>query len=138
MGIPGDGRYLVQPVHVDDLAALCVEAARGEEPRVIDAVGPEILAYRDLVDRIRRAIGSRARLVAVPIPVALVASRAIGQVVHDVVLTRDEIDGLTAGLLVSNRPPACPTSFSAWISREGPALGRRYASELARHFANAS
>ena len=69
-GIPGDGRYRVQPVHVDDLAALCIRAAAGETPMTIDAVGPEVMSYRHLVASIGAAVGSRARLVNLPVPVS--------------------------------------------------------------------
>lgn len=137
-GIPGRGGYHVQPVHVDDLAALCVEAAAGEESRVIDAVGPDAMTYRDLVAAIRQAIGSRAHLVDLPVPIVVAASRAIGCLVDDVVLTRHEIDGLMAGLLVSRDTPTCPTSFTDWIAREGPGLGRKYASEVERHYRSAA
>src|SRR5579862_7954102 len=47
--LPGDGRYPVQPVHVDDLARICVEAAHFDRDAVIDAAGPETMPFGDLV-----------------------------------------------------------------------------------------
>jgi NADH dehydrogenase len=47
---------------------------------------------------------------------------------------RDEVKGLSAGLLVSEDTPTCATRFSDWIRERGDSLGRRYASELARHW----
>jgi NADH dehydrogenase len=55
--------------------------------------------------------------------------------VRDVVLTPDEIDGLMAGLLVSDEPPLGEISFSDWLDHTGGSVGRRYANELRRHFA---
>ncbi len=134
-GIPGDGAYPVQPVHVDDLASLCVREGQRDGTTTVDAVGPEVLSFRELVRIVRSAVASHARLVQVPPRLALAAAGVVGLAVRDVVLTRDEIAGLMAGLLVSGAPPTCPTRFSDWVTREADRLGRSYSSELARHFA---
>ena len=81
-----------------------------------------------------RVDGSRARLIHVRPSVALLAARMAGWLVRDVVLTRDEIDGLMAGHLVSADPPTASTRFTEWLEAEGATLGRRYASELGRHY----
>lgn len=54
----------------------------------------------------------------------------------DVVLTRDEIEGLSAGLCVSGDPPVTttPTKLSEWLTDHKDTLGRVYASELQRHY----
>lgn len=62
------------------------------------------------------------------------ASRALGLLVHDVVLTPDEISGLTAGLLVSHEAPLGRISFSGWLAENSATIGRSYANELRRHF----
>jgi NADH dehydrogenase len=49
-----------------------------------------------------------------------------------VLLTRDEIAGLMANLLVTSSPPAGTTKLSDWAREHAADLGRRYASELAR------
>ncbi|MCS6950470.1 MAG: hypothetical protein NZ520_08430, partial [bacterium] len=48
------------------------------------------------------------------------------------VITREEIAGLMANLLVTSSPPAGKTRFSEWVRENAPLLGRRYHSELAR------
>lgn len=136
--VPGDGRYLVQPVHVEDLTRICLEAARADGDVVLDAAGPETLSFAELVHVVRRAIGSRAPVIRVPPAAMVAAARALGLVVRDVVLTPDEIRGLTAGLLVSHQPPLGEIRFSEWLSEAGRSLGLRYANELGRHFAPAS
>ena len=65
------------------------------------------------------------------------AARAFGMVVGDVVLTPDEITGLTGGLLVSHHPPTGRIPFSRWIAEHAASIGRSYANELHRHFATA-
>ena len=132
--IAGSGDYPIQPVFVDDLAQLAVNAGAGSEDVVLDAVGPETFTFEEMVRLIARRVGSRARLIHVRPSVALLAARMAGWLVRDVVLTRDEIDGLRAGHLVSADPPTASTRFTEWLEAEGATLGRRYASELGRHY----
>ena len=132
--VPGDGRYRVQPIHVDDFAHICLRAARGLTDVIADAAGPDTMVFEQLVRAIRRALGSHTPILhASPAGMAALA-RALGFVVRDVVLTADEIRGLTAGLLVSHRPPLGRISFIEWLRGSGPTLGRAYANELDRHF----
>jgi nucleoside-diphosphate-sugar epimerase len=132
--VPGDGRYLVQPVHVDDLARICVRAAHGRGGVIMDAAGPDTMSFEELVRAIRDAVGRRTPILHEP-PAAMAAlARALGLVVRDVVLTADEIRGLTSGLLVSHQPALGHISFLEWLKEHGPTLGRAYANELDRHF----
>lgn len=131
---PGGGEYRLQPVYVDDLAALLIDAGAGESGVVFDAVGPEQYRLTELVEVLREAVGSHARVVTVPAAVALGLSKLVGRVVRDVVLTSDELEGLRAGLLVSKGPPTAATSFREWTNEHGRQLGRSWASELTRHY----
>jgi NADH dehydrogenase len=135
-GIPGDGRYRVQPVHVDDVADLCVRIGGSDDPVEIDAAGPERFTFDELVRLVKAAVRSRALLVHMPVTVVLATTRLIGLGVRDVVLTRDELRELMESLLASNASPAgtCPTRFSEWIRANAEEVGRRYSSELARNF----
>jgi NADH dehydrogenase len=132
--LPGDGRYLVQPIHVDDLARICLHAAHGCSGVIMDAAGPDTMSFEELVRAIRNAVGRRTPILRAPPAVMATLSRALGLVVRDVVLTADEIRGLTAGLLVSYQPALGDISFIEWLKEKGSALGRVYANELGRHF----
>ena len=46
----GDGRYRLQPIHVDDFAALLEAQGRATGNVVIDAVGPESFTYEELAE----------------------------------------------------------------------------------------
>jgi NADH dehydrogenase len=133
-GMPGFGRYTVQPVHVDDVARICQEAAGGEPGRVLDAAGPETLEYRQLVALIREAVGSRSLVLPMPGPLVLAAARILGLVVRDVVLTADEIRELTSSLLTSTQPPLGEIRLSDWVRANAQTLGRRWSSELDRNY----
>lgn len=133
-GMIGAGEYKTQPVYVDDLAELAVRMGESNENLVMDAVGPETFRFRDLVSLIRNSIGSKALIVPMKPATALLFARIIGGLVGDVLLTRDEVDGLMGGLLVSEEAPTCPTKFTEWLSGNNSRLGRSYSSEIARHY----
>jgi uncharacterized protein YbjT (DUF2867 family) len=132
--VPGSGRYPVQPVHIDDLAAICIGSADAAADVTLDAAGPETLTFEELIRAMRSAVGARTPIVHVPPRVMSIASRGLGAIVRDVVLTPEEIRGLMDGLLVSHEPPLGQVSFSAWLEHSGDAIGRAYASELDRHY----
>ena len=132
--VPGDGRYRVQPVSVGDVARIAVAAGRAEGNPTVDAAGPDTLAFERLVSLIRAAVGSRAAIVhAHPgLTLRLIALAGLG--LRDIVLTREELDGLMASLLVSAEPPRGTDRFADWVERNAAELGRRYVSELARNW----
>ncbi len=131
-GVFGNGEYRLQPIHVDDLAALAVEHGAGRENIIVDAIGPETFTYRELVKTIDEAIGKNRPIISVPPSLGLLVGNILGKCVDDVMITREEIKGLMADLLVTNSPPAGKTVLTDWIQNHADSLGKRYTSELAR------
>ncbi|RJQ85429.1 MAG: NAD-dependent epimerase/dehydratase family protein [Desulfobacteraceae bacterium] len=131
-GVFGNGRYRLQPIYVDDLAGLAVEYGDKRENITLDAIGPETFTYRDLVKTIAEIIGKRRPIVSVPPRLGYLAGALIGKMVGDVMITRDEVQGLMANLLFVQSPPAATTRFTDWAKRHSQTLGLHYASELAR------
>jgi uncharacterized protein YbjT (DUF2867 family) len=132
--IGGRGDYRVRGIHVDDLARLCVELGARDDKVVVDAVGPQSLTFRELVDAVRTAVGSHAVVVPVPGLVLVTASRVLGTVLRDTLLTRDEYDAMVDGLADSDAPSTGRIQLTDWITEHRSELGRRYANELDRHF----
>ncbi len=131
-GVFGDGAYRLQPIYVDDLAALAVEQGQAHEDRVIDAIGPETFTYRQLVDTLGKLIGHRRPIISLPPVLGYAAGWLIGRLVGDVLITRDEVSGLMQDLLYTNSPPAGTTRLTAWVQQHSETLGHFYASELRR------
>ena len=132
--VAGDGHYRAQPVYVGDLADLAVSSAETPDNTTVDAVGPETYTFDDLVYLLEKSVGSRAKIAHMPLALALSLSRIVGYFVRDIVLTREEIDGLSGNLLVSAEPPRATTKLSDWLAENGGLLGQNYASELDRHY----
>lgn len=131
-GVFGDGQYRLQPIYVDDLAELAVREGRSNQKSVIDAIGPETFTFRGLVETIGAIIGKPRPIVSVSPGFGYLVARAVGKMVGDVFLTREEIEGLMRNLLWTTSEPAGKTKLTAWGRRHAATLGVRYASELAR------
>ncbi|MEO5887846.1 MAG: NAD(P)H-binding protein [Anaerolineales bacterium] len=133
--IPGDGSYGIQPVHVEDLADLAVEGVYRADNYTIDAVGPDIFTFKEMVELIGEKIGAKRPMISVPPRLALLAAQFLSIFVKDVLLTPEEVDGLMAGLLVSKEPPTGQTSLANWLDAHKKHAGAKYASELKKHYA---
>ena len=136
MPLPGDGKYRIQPVFVEDLARLAADAARGGDNVEMDAVGPEVFTYAELVKLVRKKTGARCMVVPAPRWATLAAGKVLGRVLGDILITKDEIKGLSRGLLVSHAdaPAPAPTGLTGWLDENGGDLGKTYASEVKRHY----
>lgn len=132
--IPGSGDYRLQPIAADDLAEIAVTAGQARQNQLIDAVGPEVFTFETLVRVIAATVHSRALIVHLPPNLALFLSRLIGRFVRDVVLTKEELDGLMSNLLVVDGPPTGRTRLSDWLNEHADSVGQHYASELERHY----
>jgi NADH dehydrogenase len=128
----GDGQYRVQPIHVDDLAALAVEEGRARENRTLDAVGPETYTFVGLMEELSRALGVRRLLVPVPPALGLASAWLLGKLLRDVVVTRDEVAGLMQELLYTGAKPTGSIRLSEWARTHAATLGLRWSSELGR------
>ena len=121
-GIYGDGRYRLQPIYVDDLAAAAIDHMTGAANETVDAIGPETYSYRGMVEMIAREIGSRALVVSMPSMLASQAVRMLGWMVGDVINTRGEVRGLMQEKLYVRSPPL-GTALFGW-RRESPIRSR--------------
>ncbi len=131
-GVFGDGHYRLQPIYVDDLARLAVEQGQQREKAIINAIGPETFTYNELVEKIGIIIGRKRPIISVPPAIGYLAGSLIGKIVGDVLITREEIEGLMADLLYVDTPPTGQTRLTTWSREHAAWLGKNYASELSR------
>jgi uncharacterized protein YbjT (DUF2867 family) len=132
--IPGDGQYEIQPVHVDDVARLCVELGAESQNLIRDAAGPETFTFEEFVRTIGAEIGRARPLIHSPTQLALAMAGLIGLIVRDVVVNGQELAGLMSNLCVSSEPAAGEIRLSDWLEHNAGTLGREYASEIDRNF----
>jgi NADH dehydrogenase len=132
--VGGTGGYRIRPVHVDDLARLCLGAGSATQTYTLDAVGPERPSFYDLVCFIKDAVGSRSRVTRVPGALIPLAARVLGWALRDTLLTGDEYRAMADGLADTDGPPTGQVALTRWITQNKETLGRAYANEIGRHF----
>jgi NADH dehydrogenase len=130
----GSGDYRLQPIFVEDMAEIAVNAAQKDDNIIMDAAGPETYTFDELVRLIADKVRSRAKIIHLRPGMAFFFSWLVGRLVNDVVLTRDEVGGLMANLLISREAPTGQTHLSEWLAQNADRVGARYASELKQHY----
>ncbi len=133
--IPGTGDYLIQPVFIEDLAEIAVNAGQENENLIIDAVGPEKYTFDELIRLMSKTIKGKAGIRRLSPSLAWLFSQIVGKFfVKDVTLTWEEVQGLMGNLLHSDSSPLGKRKFSEWLSQNADTIGLNYASELKRHY----
>jgi NADH dehydrogenase len=128
----GPGDYRLQPIYVDDLALSAARKAEGRENETIEAIGPETFTYRELVSKVRSALGLNRPIISIPPELGYWSCRLIGLFVDDVVITREEIRGLMENRLFVDASPLGKIKLTEWIDQHKSTLGLHYTSEMAR------
>jgi uncharacterized protein YbjT (DUF2867 family) len=114
LALPGGGRQLLQPVHLDDVVAGVLALARAQPAgsHTIAFVGPRPVTLRAYLADLRRQLGYHRRALMLPLPERLfrfaagVAGRWRGSF----------LDADTAGMLLQgNAAPA--DDFADWLAR---------------------
>ncbi len=122
--LPGGGRALVQPIHVDDVVEAIVAAATlpGAPGAPIVIAGPTPMAVADMVRACARAVGRRVVIVPVPAGLAVAAARLTALLPERLRVSPDEVrrlaedkafdtEGMRARLGVS------PVDFETGLAR---------------------
>jgi NADH dehydrogenase len=91
-----------------------------------------VFEYRGLVRAVEEAIGVKRPIVRVSPGFGYAVSKALNPFVGDVIITREEVDGLMRGLLSSEHPSPGRIVLTEWARDHRESLGRRYASEVGR------
>src|SRR6266487_3810413 len=132
--LPGDGSYKLQPVSVDDVAELAVEGIYRTDNTIIDAVGPDIFTFKEMVELIGEKIGAKRPLISVPPCLKVRAAPVMNLLIRHVALRRRAADELGAAALVSKEPPRGKTHLADWLEKNKDKVGAKYASEIKKHY----
>jgi nucleoside-diphosphate-sugar epimerase len=132
--VPGSGRYTLQPVAVEDVAELAVGVAGSPEPQVVDAAGPDVFTFEELIRLVRSAVRSGARIAHAPVGATHALGALVGLVLRDTLITRPELDGLMSNLLTSCEAPKGTRRFEDFLRANAETLGSSYTSETKRNW----
>jgi len=96
--IPGSGRFIRQPLYVQDFCSVIVSCL--EHPDLggaYDITGMEQISYLTLMRELRSAVGSRSWIIHLPIPVFGVLLQLWALISRQPAFTRSQLKALTAG-----------------------------------------
>ncbi len=130
----GSGKYSLQPIYVEEVADLVVNAGQQNDNMLIDAAGPDIFTFEEMVRLIANKLHRKVMIAHVNPGLAFFMAKLIEPLVGDVLITRNEITGLMADLLISQDPPRGHTHLGDWLEQNANTVGKHYASELGRHY----
>jgi uncharacterized protein YbjT (DUF2867 family) len=132
--VPAGGRYAIQPVSVDEVAELAVGLAGSGDNAEVDAAGPDVYSFAELVASVRNAVGARSRVVRCPPAAVVLAARAGSLLSGDTLVGREELAALRDDLLVSSEPPRGTARLEDWLGEHAATLGRSFVSERRRNW----
>ncbi len=95
----GDGRYLMQPVSVSDVAQVFSAALTNQKSinRIYDVGGPSPLTYNEMLDTVCRALGKKRLKLHIPVAVMRLIAGVSEKTMSKPFLTTDQIAMLLQG-----------------------------------------
>ena len=98
----GGGDYSMRPLDTDDLSSALIKLAtkEAEGSQVIELVGPEAIAYKDLIKKTAGLMGKEVEVGSVPVLFAKIGA-AIGSTIKGGGITPTVIDVITMNEVVS-------------------------------------
>jgi uncharacterized protein YbjT (DUF2867 family) len=129
MPLPGGGRTLQQPVHVEDLASAVVAAAERDVAvgKTYDVAGPDPLTFRDIATQAGAAVGRTPRMLPVPAALLTRALRSIERTGRTLPLKAEQIERLTEDKTFDIEPARrdlsyAPRPFAIGVTEEAKAM----------------
>jgi uncharacterized protein YbjT (DUF2867 family) len=123
--MPGGGKRLQQPIHVEDLAQVLATAVEGvgSTQGAFDVAGPEPLRFRDLVTQAAAAVGRHPRMFSVPLSLVRGAVSAQERLPIRTLIKLEQIDRLVEDKAFDISPAQsalgfAPRPFTHGISQE--------------------
>ncbi|MCY3412228.1 MAG: NAD(P)H-binding protein [Candidatus Heimdallarchaeota archaeon] len=133
----GSGKFGIQPIAVDDLVDICIDQINNEGNVVIDAIGPKVYQFKELIQLINKYTNSRTLIIPMPGPLnwfSPIGIKFLELFLKDVLLTKHEMKAISENLLVSSQEPNGTLLFEQWLENSGKYLGKEYYNQLNRHF----
>ena len=121
---------------VSRLKGRCSLVRRARAPSPTPQPGPDTFSFVALLRLQASSIGVRSRFLHSPPSVGLALTGLVGLLMREMALTRDEVEGLIAGLLTSGEPPTGTTRLGRLAQLEcglaGPRARVRATAQLPR------
>jgi nucleoside-diphosphate-sugar epimerase len=114
--LPGDGNYIFHFVHVEDMADLIVKCLESEENLDLDAVGPERLSFKEIVQHTAKILNTTCvPVTGINKSLVLGLTYPMNWMFNDILVDKNDLDIMMSGLTCSLKPHTGKRSFLEWI-----------------------
>jgi nucleoside-diphosphate-sugar epimerase len=114
--LPGDGNYHFQFVHAQDMAQLIVASLESGNNYEIDAVGPDNISFKQIVEECAKAFGTRCRpLTGINKRLVNLMTMPLNWYFEDILMDTHDLDLMATGLTCSHDPPTGKISLIEWV-----------------------
>jgi len=132
VGMPGRGKYQLQPIHVYDFAKQLAYAGEKVGKNIEVALGPERYSYVDLLNMIKKELKLKTVIIPMPNRIVWLGAQILGYFLNDVMLTWPEVLGLRQETLWEDQEPTGKVHLREWVKKHKDTLGNEYHNELDR------
>ncbi|WP_440613468.1 complex I NDUFA9 subunit family protein [Candidatus Pelagibacter sp. HIMB1748] len=109
-----EGKTKFAPIHCSDLTDVIFNViSNNVNSKIIECVGPEIISFKEIIEKLLNLIGKKRLLIPMPLPVAQMSARFF-EIMPKPLLTRDQLkllkyDNILSGKYKSNSDIGIPS-----------------------------
>ena len=109
-----NGKTKFSPIHCSDLTDIIYHVVnKNLYSKVIECVGPEVISFKEIIERLLHLIGKKRILIPLPLPIAEISARLF-EIMPKPLLTRDQLkllkyDNILSGKYKSNSEIGLPS-----------------------------
>ena len=109
-----EGRTKFAPIHCSDLTDVIFNViSNNVNSKIIECVGPEIISFKEILEKLLNLIGKKRLLIPMPLPIAQMSARFF-EIMPKPLLTRDQLkllkyDNVLSGKYKSNSDIGVPS-----------------------------
>ncbi len=109
-----EGKTKFAPIHCSDLTDVIFNViSKNVNSKIIECVGPEIISFKEILEKLLNLIGKKRLLIPMPLPIALLSARFF-EIMPKPILTRDQLkllkyDNILSGKYKSNSEIGVPS-----------------------------
>ena len=109
-----EGKTKFAPIHCSDLTDVILNViSNNVNSKIIECVGPEIISFKEILEKLLNLIGKKRLLIPMPLPIAQISARFF-EIMPKPLLTRDQLkllkyDNVLSGKYKSNLDIGVPS-----------------------------
>ena len=109
-----EGKTKFAPIHCSDLTDIIFNVISNDvNSKIIECVGPEIISFKEILEKLLNLIGKKRLLIPMPLPIAKLSARFF-EIMPKPILTRDQLkllryDNVLSGKYKSNSDLGVPS-----------------------------